>query len=268
MPNDLHVQPQSRTRCLDNLDAARAWQPPVAVRTGDRVVGVRANSTHGTDVIRTAFAERLVPGFDSMVRPNFSLELGREDGTRAPTPPATRGLALAYRDHALMARRYDEPGIVPDLIALVDAVPLTDEEHSLAVWGSLLLAPDQTAILLPAAWHRTLMPRRRRLESAGLELLAPDLHRITRDAVVAAAPVAGMQVRAWGLRAFGEPGPLRAAAAAHAAFFTLANLGSLGIPTALSGLSCAVHNTRTVAVPAGSSAQRVAVALTLAAAST
>lgn len=257
------VLPQVGTPCLAKLDA-RPWHTTLAVRTGLWHIGVRVDTEETADQVRDVLGPVLAPSMDTSVYPNFSVELGSDDGRR-------RSLALVYRDHDIVARRYETDEVLKDLVILLDEMSrITSAEapvlHTVAVSNAA-----GEATLVPAGLHRSLLTRRRQLERAGLtlsrgqaqtlDLSSGLLHeRLVDDGLRAIASSRGIgqesrPVRLWCLPALGEePFSVRPVEAVFMAFGTVLNRRAIGAGRLLSELSAPREGLRFLALPAQSSA--------------
>jgi hypothetical protein len=236
------VLPRRETPCSARLDALE-WAGVLAVRAGRWVVGVRLDSDQGLAAVDQQFATWRAPAHDHTVPANFSVRLGGEASNR----PGNRPLHLVYRDHEIVARRRSQDELLLDLAELVAAVDdRTDEQVLLQT--AAVVTPGSEVVLVPAHLHRTLLTQRRRLESAGLELLRVSRHALDCDAASVAlhrpAVLAGravartldgrLPVRTWCLPTAGDRDVhLRPARAVYAAFPTVVNKDLVGAQEAL-----------------------------------
>lgn len=159
---DAAVMPQVSTPCLAKLDA-RPWHSTLAVQTGDFVTGVRVNTRNAADRLESWLEPVRAPDLDSVVSPNFSVELG--DGASG-----RRQLHLVYRDSEIVARRRDTDEVLLDLTFLLDeAARLSILDRLVALASGVV--HDSGVVLVPAQMHTALLMRRAPLEEAGLHVL-------------------------------------------------------------------------------------------------
>lgn len=230
--------PQRRTPCLARLSAARQWQQTMGFRLGGWNIGVRANSTVASGRVEERLAAFRVPELDGELAPNFSVELAGEDGG------PTRGLHLVYRDHEIVARRRDPEELLDDLVAVVEETRAVHCADLLAARAAAVELTDHTVLLLPAHWHRALLPQQARMAREGLVLLP----RRTQLVDVQAADVVTRTLQADGevrrpirrcvwLLPEDVHRPVRAAEAVQLGFFAVVNRDVVGPGRALAALA-------------------------------
>jgi hypothetical protein len=251
------VMPQVCTPCQAKLDA-RPWHSTLAVRTGDFVTGVRVNSREAVDRLEAWLGPLRAPDLDSVVSPNFSVELGDETSGR-------RQLHLVYRDSEIVARRRDSDEALLDLTFLLDeAARLSILDRPVALASGVI--GDSGVLLVPAQLHTTLLVRRARLEEAGLQVLRsrtqvidPATGEVELDLVdPALREIANEAGQRWGRRRLGawcvhtpanQTNDLSRAAGIYAVCPTVLNRYTIGVGPVLRSLRALTERARMVALP-------------------
>jgi hypothetical protein len=251
------VMPQVATPCLAKLDA-RPWHTTLAVQTGDFVTGVRVNTAEVAARLEAWLEPVRVPGFDSVVSPNFSVELG----DRAP---GRRQLHLVYRDSEIVARRRDADDLLLDLTFLLDEAARLSILDRLVVHASGVVDVSGV-VLVPAQMHTALLMRRPQLEDAGLHVLPhrtqvidPVTSEVELDRVDARLQGIGGQMgqltgrhrlRTWCLYTpADQASDLPRSAGIYAACPTVLNRYSMGVGSVLRSLRTLTERSRMVALP-------------------